>query len=581
LKMQSIQFILMLLIIQFRGLDARVLTEEANLIRSTAIIQQLNLAYNTQLNIVVNLNDFQDSNAVNFNQLDTSLVQLQLPSSSFNNFRLLGIFSVKTIIIVHINTPPLDAAVADFLPYLLWKHHELHIVFITKEEPSAWLQELFSYSFREGFINVLLIHQGNQTLSLYSYNPYPVVQVQRLPQLQDYFNSRLQLRNFHHFPIRTVLFSHVPRIMQYVNRKGQYVRAGYMFKAFEEFVLHYNGTLKILPNLGLTFAQGMVIMKDKGFDFACYPLELSWNLSGTAPLYLLEGYVIAPFARPIPSYLYFARPFKWTLWLLVIGAVGYLTLVLYIVYIRNGTEMSIQLLRSCCYTLFLSQPLFCISSWQQFVVHWLLFLYGFVLTNIYLAMLSSMLTSGLFEPQLNTLEDLAHSPYDLMVDAYFAAAMIEFSSLPAAAKAHIKGMDGEVLDQARYSLNTSFMYYFYKDRMDAVLYQQHLLKVPLFKRIDAIVGAGIFSYPIPDGLPYLELLNVYLRRMFDCGILNKMMSDSWRDAIEGGALKLLRSEGVEHKPYNLEFYYIAFAIWAIALTAAVLSFLLEMLWWRV
>lgn len=92
---------------------------------------------------------------------------------------MLGKYSENALIIVYISNPPLDAIVADFLPYLLWKVHETQIIFITNNTPEAWQIDLFSYSFREGFINVLLVHQQNLTSSLFTYNPYPVIQVHR------------------------------------------------------------------------------------------------------------------------------------------------------------------------------------------------------------------------------------------------------------------------------------------------------------------------------------------------------------------------------------------------------------------
>lgn len=365
-------------------------------------------------------------------------------------------------------------------------------------------------------------------------------------------------------------------MIQYVNRKGQLVYAGYMYHAMFEFIRHYNGTLKILEKRPKTFADGFVMMRKKRMDFACYPKEIEWNTSGTAPLYLMNDYFAVPYSRPIASYLYFSRPFQSTLWLAVLGTVSYGMLALYIIYKPNGTELSMEFLCSWCYVLFLAQPYFRISNWKQFVVHWLMLLCGFVLTNLYLTMLSSMLTSGLFEPQLNTMQDLIHSPYPLLGDEFIADYYKDLDVMPAEIHNRMIIVHYETLDKARTGLNTSFMYVAYDDRLEAILYQQHLLKVPLFKLITKSFKEGIMSISIADGLPYLNLLNTYLRRIFDCGILQKMKSDAWMDTIESGIYKLFRSESLEQKPYDLEFYFYAFALWAFGLVLAVLSFLWEL-----
>lgn len=142
-------------------------------------------------------------------------------------------------------------------------------------------------------------------------------------------------------------------------------------------------------------------------------------------------------------------------------------------------------------------------------------------------------------------------------------------------------VSGPTLDKARIGLNTSYMYIAYDDRLDAILYQQHLLKIPRFKKIPLSFKDGIMSLPVAHALPYLSNLNSYLRRIFECGILNKMRTDAWMDIIESGIYTLFRSEGVEQKPYDLELYFYAFAFWIVGLAIATLSFLLELFRWRI
>lgn len=563
----------LLFLLQFNGIP-RVVAQRSTAFKLTSILQQLNEAYNINLNIFINWNEREES-FVDLKRLDASILQLNLSADTFNNFHMLGKYSENALIIVYIKNPPLDTAVAHFLPYLLWKVHETQIVFITNNKPDAWLEYLFSYSFREGFINVLLVHQENQTTSLYTYNPYPVIQIHRLSQLEDYFSSRLQLGNFHHFPLRTVLFKGEPRILHYVNRKGELVTAGYMFNALNEFIKRHNGTLKTFGE-PKSFDIGVYMLQKKIIDFAAYPKEIQWNLSSTAPLYLLREYFAVPYSRPIASYLYFSRPFQSTLWLAVMGTVLFSTIALYIIYKQDGSEISMEFLCSWCYVMFLPQPVLRILKWQQFAIHCLMLLWGFILTNLYLTLLSSMLTSGLFEPQLNTVEDLISSPYRLLADDFIANYFRKLDIIPAEILDRMVIVHGHTLDKARNDLNTSFMYICYEDRLDGILYQQHLLKVPRFKKIPKSFMDGIMAFPLAHGLPYLKMLNIYLRRIFESGVLQKMKSDAWMDTIESGLYILFKSEGVEQKPYDLEFYFYAFAFWGAGLAIATISFLLEL-----
>lgn len=413
---------------------------------------------------------------------------------------------------------------------------------------------------------------------LYSYNPYPSIRILRLTQLEDYLNRWRQLLNLQKYPIRTILFSIEPRIFSYVNRQGHMVYAGYMYNAFMEFSRRHNATIRILDEVPKERLQitAIALFASRTMDFICYPKDLHVKQTSTAPLYLLKYYIAVPHARPLARYLYFARPFTWTVWLAVAGTIGYGMLMLYSSSNGNGvSEIGKHFLSSWCHLLFIPQPVISFSNWQQITIHFMMMLTGFILTNFYLALLSSMLTSGLFEPQFNTFEDLVRAPYPLLLENSYAETFKKAQSMPDAVKRRIIVVDVSVVDASRIALNTSYMYIGYIDRLDGILYQQRLLKVPLFKLTTQSFMDGFMSVPVVTGLPYLNMLNIYLRRIFECGILAKMKSDAWQETIEGGITKLMRGEEDELKPYDLEFYYYAYVLWAVGLVLSMLCFMLE------
>ncbi|EDW19540.2 uncharacterized protein Dmoj_GI13839 [Drosophila mojavensis] len=476
-------------------------------------------------------------------QLDTPKMLIQLSNNSNPDFKLLGRFTEKTLIIVYIQAYPLDPRLMNFLPRLLWELHELNIIFITKEDPSNWQNDLYSYCFYNGFINVLLIQKLRPEILLYSYNPYPTMRTLRLPLLEDYLNRWRQLLNLQQYPVRTLLFSVEPRIFQYINRKGERIQSGYLYNVLKEFTDRHNSSIQIVKEIDV----------DELYDTA------------------------VPHSKPIASYLYFVRPFTWTLWLAVIAAIGYGMLMLYGSNRNRRTEIGKHFLSSWCNLLFISQPRIIFANWQQVVIHYIMLLSGFILTNFYLALLSSMLTSGLFEEDYNTFQDLERSPYTLLTDSYYASFMNESSYMPEIIKQRINVADSNVLETARVTMNTSYMYTRYEDRLDGFLFQQHLLKVPLFKVIPKSLWDGFMSFPVVNGLPYLNIMNTYLSRIFEHGILSKIKTDTYLDAIEGGITKFIASDGIERKPFSVEFYYYAFALWGVGLILASLCFFLELL----
>ncbi|KAH8371450.1 hypothetical protein KR093_007516, partial [Drosophila rubida] len=544
----------------------------------TQILLQLNAKYKTNLNLFINTQDVN----LDYQLLEIPAIQLQMEIKNFHQFRLLGSFSNNALIIVNIKVPPLDPDVANYLPYLLRELHELHIVFITVEDPISWQEDLYRYCYEEGFINILLIHENNQTQLLYSYKPYPEIKSIQLPQLEDYFNRRLRIWNFHHYPVRTLQDIVEPRLIRYVNRKGQLVLAGYILNAIREFTRRYNATLNFLPILpddgALQTAFNQTLHRQ--VDIVCYIKEIIWQVPSSVTLYLLKDYIIVPHARPIASHLYFGRPFAWILWLAVIATVVYGMLMLYVSNGSDRSEIGLHLLRSLCHILFISQSRLTAFNWQQWTIHFIMILSGFILTNLYVAMLSSMLTSGLFEPQLNTLQDLKYSPYPLLVDDYYINFLKQIVSLPSEVKNQMIIESNDNLFKARTGLNTSYMYSAYEDRLEAALYQQNLLKVPRFKKIPESFMDGLMALPLAPSLPYQSLFNTYLRRIFECGVWHKLKSDSWMDTIDSGIYKLMRDDEVERKPFDLSFYLFVFILWAVGLTLAGLCMLMELLWWR-
>ncbi|KAH8302320.1 hypothetical protein KR044_005102, partial [Drosophila immigrans] len=566
------------LMIAFLLLCGRYIINSEQTSGITQIVMQLNAKYKTNLNVFINSEDF----TLDFQLLETPAIQLQMTIKNFQEFSLHGNFSNNALIIVFIRFPPLDPAVAFHLQSLLRERHELHIVFISEEDPNIWQEDLYKFCFERGFINTLLIHQANETQLLYSYNPYPKIKTIKLPQLKDYFNRWQILQNFHHFPIRTLQDTVEPRLIRYVNRKGEIVRAGYLMTAIKDFTHRYNATIEFLPILPeeKAFQTAFAMIAQKKFDIMAFIKETSWNMSNTEPLHLLHGYIAVPHSRPIASYLYFGRPFTWTLWLAVFATVIYGMVMLYFSYGSDRSELGRHLLSSLSHILFISYPRNNISYWEQFAIHYIMVLGGFVLTNLYLAMLSSMLTSGLFEPQLHTLQDLKHSPYPLLVDDYYIDYLKNLDSLPIEVKNSMLVGSKEHIFVARTGLNTSYMYFGYEDRLEAILYQQHLLKVPRFKIISESFMDGLMALPVARSLPYLNLLNAYLKRIFESGIWNKMKSDAWMDTIDSGIFKIMRNEGTEQKAFDLDFYLFAFGLWAIGLTLAGLCLLIELFRWR-
>ncbi|XP_022229760.2 uncharacterized protein LOC111079063 [Drosophila obscura] len=539
----------------------------------TAELLALNRALGMELNVFINFEEYGESETLQ--ALHTPRIQLEIKSNA-SVYRLTGDITERSLVVVYLGQSLLDSSVAELLPQLLDELHQLQIAFVCREDPTSWQQDLFTYCYQKGFLHVILIHQN----SFYTYQPYPSIQAIKLSNLSEYLTRERATPNFRGFPIRTIS-TMAPRDFKYIDNNNQLVRTGYLFNALKEFTVRYNATLVDVPlpdaDVIGQYKAVFDMLLSKKIDIVSYPKDLQWPVQSTVPLAIMNEYFVVPHAPPIAKYLYLAKPFGWTLWLILVATVFYATIMLFVVRsARERPQIGVCFLRSLSHFLYIANEETPISAWQDLLIYLILTLCGFILTNVYLAMLSSMLTSGLYEPQYNTLESLAKAPYPALHDDFYLNTFATKSFLPETVLRNSISMNLSMLDKLRNGLDSRYMYCLYEDRMELLLRQQYLLKTPRFKVIRQSIGIALESYLVSNSLPYLRMFNEYTKRIVEHGILPKMKSDTWRHMIEARIFTLMRDEESSAKAYDMEFYFIAFFQWAGGLAFSMLVLVLEL-----
>ncbi|XP_017124273.2 uncharacterized protein LOC108144140 [Drosophila elegans] len=540
---------------------------------SSVVINELNQALQIELNVFIDFEDFGSSNTL-FN-LDTPKIQLTLECEDIKDFRIRGHFTERALIIVKLKDSGLDHNVADFLPNLLDELHELNIVFLSTEEPVFLKEDLFTYSYKQGFVNVILIYGKD----LYGYLPYPSIQPIKLSNISEYLDTRRIIRNFRGYPIRTIRTKGIPRDFEYFNGQNELVQAGYLFAAVKEFTYRYNATLisKESPK-GSNVASYLAIaemLSQKEIDIICFYKELGWPVASTVPLSIVNYHLMVPHAIPISSYFYYSRPFTWTLWLVIACTVFYGSLTLHLSSRKKQIDVSKCLLYSLSHILYTCHEKIRNTGWRATSIHIILTSCGFILTNLYLSTLSSILTSGLYEQEYDTLEDLAKSPFISLHDEFHWTYFTTFTFLPEALRRNSMSLNVSIVTAYRDGLNKSYMYWISDDRIEMVLRQQELLKKPRFYKLSQPVGYSLESYCVSRSLPYLEMASEFMRRLQEHGINIKMRADTFQVLIQQGIYTLMRDDEPPAKAFDLEFYFFAFGLWTLGMGLSFVVFLGE------
>ncbi|XP_068150601.1 uncharacterized protein [Drosophila tropicalis] len=542
----------------------------------TDVIQQLNEDLQLKFNIFVACER-------NENLIINDLPTLWTNTSS-RVFQLLGTYGDKSLVIVCT-----DEDMASLIEKLLWQKHLLwalqyvQILYLhtpSSSSPSsssssdASIKYLFEQALENGYLHVLVM--DSRTRFLYTYEPYPSIRIHQVHHLKDYYKLT-RLRNLHGQEIRFTVESHSPRIFRYINRHGKLVYAGYFYELIHQFIKYYNGTeIRLYENIETVpyveykaaFLTGRVDVMPR------VSIPANWlYFYRSEVLYNVNVHVMVPFARPLPKALYFLRPFKLEVWILLIVSLIYSTILLACLRYRgrNLAATFLEILQ-----LFLYLPLTYINhyghGWRLVGTFLILCGVGFMLTNWYQAQLSSMLTSGLYEKQVNNFDDVLNMNLKLLEDSFDTETFRDFTKNGAIDSRFFDIIQTTPLTELiaqRKSLNTSALYTAIKDRIDFELYQQKFLQVPIIKIIDQVLYQLAFYIPLRHGLPYVKLFNNYLRQIYEAGILEKLKADAYDQGISSGEISFRKSKSLELHVFDNEFYCFAYFLllfgWLISL----------------
>lgn len=136
-------------------------------------------------------------------------------------------------------------------------------------------------------------------------------------------------------------------------------------------------------------------LNSSSFPFFSYPLEIvQWRL-------------MIPIQQEIPKHLYIFYPFTEDIWVMITAFCFYFGIALKIISILKSIQID-SLLYPLAITMGTSASPINNEHLILRLACLLLFLYGFLLSNFYLSILSSFLTSTIHGRQISSLEDVLH-----------------------------------------------------------------------------------------------------------------------------------------------------------------------------
>ncbi|CAD7076994.1 unnamed protein product [Hermetia illucens] len=465
--------------------------------------------------------------------------------------------------------------------------HEARVIFVLLSEISSeLLQKIVSWCWFHRMINVLILLEklSNQRLDyeIFSFNPFPSLTIQKIPNNSPFkvlFPEKVS--DLKGFPIRTVQKYDHPRSFKYVNSKGQEKIGGYLWKAMTTWISHHNGKLEILySNTSDVFNRMEVLeyVRKGQVDMVPHFISLadSVNITSSSSIFLGKSCVIVPQSSQISPGMYLFLPFHLDVWYVIIFATFYISLVESIcVFIAHGQFDPMD--SFCNVILGISYQ---VSNQKNFkyrpylVVHGQLMILGFILTNLYLALLSSFLTTTVYDAQIDTYEDIDRFGLKLMIEAD----AIDFwmnTKISLKWKHVFYGTDREAYMENLRILNSNFGYFLTIDKFMVIDFYQKPLKRPLFHLTSIDPGGGWSGLTVRDDLVFLDSFNQFITRSFDIGLREKWLKDILPESIEAGIIKPSWTYGDTFTPLTLPYLQVIWVCLFCGYGAGLLSFSIE------
>ncbi|XP_055910481.1 uncharacterized protein LOC129944845 [Eupeodes corollae] len=443
-----------------------------------------------------------------------------------------------------------------------------------------YLVEHFEWCWSRGFVNVLVIFlETNET---FSYTPFPRMHVFRRTLDADegtLFPDRFD--NLMGFPIRTPLQYDPPRVYTYVDNLGRQILTGYCAELFLAFLQRHNATLeevRINNSTDYNMPAIVQLINRAKIDISIHTYMDIGGIRSSYPVRMMQWCIMVPSQGEINAYWYFIRPFQLQLWLSCLGVLIGLSFLVALEERLQGVHYDFG--RSCCdvFRFFLclpsndSRPFELRRGFRKILI----FMLGFMLTNLYLAYLTSFLAKIILKPQIQTLAELVTKNISILTLDFEIPIVLKNRGLPEGFERLLVPISATTISRPEHLMNNrSLAYTITDDKAMFVLMQQIHLRQPRYKIVDECVSTIPIGFLLAKQSSFEKILNRFILRASACGFIYKWWSDMYATGLKAGILKVIPSTGKQTLPLTMQHFQFAWIALVGGLLLATICLVLE------
>ncbi|XP_062135370.1 uncharacterized protein LOC133845050 [Drosophila sulfurigaster albostrigata] len=446
---------------------------------------------------------------------------------------------------------------------------------------ASWLN-LLSTLWQLGYPNVLIFNSSQSTTAsdqLFTSDSFPNQRLQSSSIDHYLWARRHWFDNLRGWKVRVGLYNNPPRTLVFPEHD---LYGGYALLMLKEFLCHRNA--QFVPKLTTNFTvysptDCLQMLRSNHCELCGDLFAYNTNYSFTDSYMYLYANILIPNAKPKSKNFYISAPMQLKTWLLVIIYVLLISgFISFIVWLQRGRfEFGKQLLQILGSLISGSLQLREIQGRIHYILFIVIALGGLICSTYYLAFLKTILSTGLYEPQINNFEELVRQNISFIVGDYDKTVLKSYD-FPDILWNITRVVPYDFITKHRRVFDPNYAYLAHSDRLLLFSFQQQYMMKPRMRPLPIDIMHSLPGFPMRREWLLKFKLSEALLNCFNSGLMQKLAADTNRQTIHIGYLSLMPSERYETQPLALDYFAMPLKILCSGLGLAFICFLCELLW---
>ncbi|XP_004522976.1 uncharacterized protein LOC101460368 [Ceratitis capitata] len=448
---------------------------------------------------------------------------------------------------------------------------------------STLINETYAWIWAEEFLNTILLTAQDNVFIL---DPYPELQVINKTgnwQVKDFFIDYYD--DLKGYVLNTVIRYDLPRVFNHRHVNNRLQLSGTSGKLFTTFMKSINATIGDFdmansPYEPAVMGEVIELVANRTIELSPHSLTALFaidNIGTSYPIGINDWCIMVPFYNSSPEHLYLLHSFQNSTWLLVLFALIYISIALWLCTPQRPREYSTALLQALCSMLSIAPTTFFNThNLRLSFLFFYLFVLGFITSNWYTTKIASYLITSLPSAQLHTVDDVVRAQLRIKVFDYEYKRLETMpEQYPQRFLAQVDIVDKQFMDQHRETMNTSYGYSIQTDRWEFLNMQQQFLQKPLFRLSEICMGPFHHVFPMSHDSHLQIPLKFFIMHATQSGLLTYWQKSAFTDALSLRLVKIMLIHE-DPRPLSMSFLRPIWCVWVLGLILAFIIFVCEL-----